>query len=111
MGVRIPNSQFLIPNFAVLLALTACRAPAPASEHSAAALESLTLTHAKTSKAVVGAEIHATADGLPPDRTVDLIWETVDGGWVVEDGYRFRGKRFIDSTRALGRTQVGSDGR
>jgi hypothetical protein len=59
----------------------------------------------------VGTEIDAAADGLPPNRPVDLLWETVEGGWVVEDGYRFRGKRFTDSMKILGRAQVGSDGR
>jgi hypothetical protein len=74
-------------------------------------LKTLTLTHAKSAKLIVGTEIDAAAEGLPPNRTVELLWETVDGGWVVEDGYRFRGKRFTDSTKVLGRAQVGSDGR
>ena len=39
------------------------------------------------------------------------MWETVDGGWVVEDGYRFRGKRFTDSSKVLGRAQVDAAGR
>jgi len=59
---------------------------------------------------VTGADIEASAAGLPPNRTVDLLWETVDGGWVVEDGYRFRGKRFTESSKALGRAQVDSAG-
>jgi hypothetical protein len=78
---------------------------------SAGSLKTLKLTRANTAKPIVGAEIDATADGLPPNRTVDLIWETVDGGWVVEDGYRFRGKRFTDSAKRLGQTQVGAHGR
>ena len=82
----------------------------PKKEHTAA-LKPLKLTLAKTAKPVVGTEIGASAEGLPPNRTVDLIWETVAGGWVVEDGYRFRGKRFTDSTKVLGRAQVASDGR
>jgi hypothetical protein len=106
------------------IATSACRAAVPASAQAqgessqstrkkepAAGLKLLKLTRAATAKPVVGTEIDATADGLPPDRTVDLIWETVEGGWVVEDGYRFRGKRFTDSTKVLGRAQVGSDGR
>ena len=60
---------------------------------------------------MVGTEVNATAEGLPPNRTVDLLWETVDGGWVVEDGYRFRGKRFVESTKVLARPTVGPDGR
>jgi hypothetical protein len=102
----------------------ACRAAGPASVHAqgegsqsapkkepAAGLKTLRLTHAKNAKPVVGTEIDAAADGLPPDRTVDLIWETVEGGWVVEGGYRFGGKRFTDSTKVLGRAQVDAAGR
>jgi hypothetical protein len=126
MRARILNSRFLILNsaLAAFISAAACRAAVPASVHAqdegtpstrktepAAGLRPLTLTHAKSAKPVVGTQIDATADGLPPDRTVDLIWETVDGGWVVEDGYRFRGKRFADSTKVLGRAQVASDGR
>jgi hypothetical protein len=60
---------------------------------------------------VAGARIEAVAVGLPPNRTVDLMWETVDGGWVVEDGYRFKGKRFTDSSKVLGRAHVDAGGR
>ncbi len=127
MRTRILNSQFQILHSIALVAaiMTAgCRAAVPASaraqaegtqstskkEHTAA-LKPLKLTLAKAAKPVVGTEIDASADGLPPNRTVDLIWETVAGGWVVEDGYRFRGKRFTDSTKVLRRAQVASDGR
>jgi hypothetical protein len=84
--------------------------PAPKKE-SAAPLKTLKLTLAKAAKPVVGAEVDATAEGLPPDHRVDLLWETVDGGWVVEDGYRFKGKKFTETTRALGQAQVDHDGR
>src|SRR5437773_1482295 len=96
---------------AVVAAMTtaACRAAVPASAH--AELKPLKLTPTKPGKPVVGAEIDVTAEGLPPNRTVDLIWETVAGGWVVEDGYRFKGKRFTESTRTLARPQVAADGR
>jgi len=126
MCARILNSQFQILNsiaLAAALTAAACRAAVPASalaqagstqstpkkEH--AGLKPLKLTPAKGAKPVVGTEIDASAEGLPANRTVDLIWETVAGGWVVEDGYRFRGKRFTDSTKVLGRAQVASDGR
>jgi hypothetical protein len=122
---RIPNSQFQILNslLAVSLSAAACRGEVPLSVRAqgsgapspnaaqAAGLKTLMLMHAKTDAPVVGAAIDASAEGLPPDRTVDLIWETVDGGWVVEDGYRFRGKRFTDSTKVLARARVASDGR
>ena len=126
MGVRILNSEFLILNFsfALVVSATACRDAVPASIHAqsegarsapkkeaAAQLKTLTLSRAEHTRPVAGAAIDAAAEGLPPHRTVDLIWGTVDGGWVVEDGYRFRGKRFTDSTKVLGRATVGADGR
>src|SRR5258708_4008944 len=110
MRSRILNSKFLILNCA--FALSACREGVRASNHETAGqLKTLTLTRAAHAQPVVGAAIDATAEGLPPNRTVDLTWGTVDGGWVVEDGYRFRGKRFTDSTKPLGRATVGADGR
>jgi len=124
MRARILNSKFLILNCVIVVSVAACRSTVPASVHAqdertqstrknepAAGLKPLKLTHARGAKPVVGTEIDAAAEGLPPNRTVDLIWETVEGGWVVEDGYRFRGKRFTDSTKVLGRVQVASDGR
>jgi hypothetical protein len=129
MRTRILNSKFHIPNCvlgALIAAMTAagCRAAVPASARAqaessestpkkepATGLKPLKLTPVKAANPVVGAEVDASAEGLPPNRTVDLIWETVDGGWVVEDGYRFRGKKFTDSTTILGRAQVGADGR
>lgn len=53
----------------------------------------------------------ATAEGLPSLRTIDLVWGTVNGGWVVEDYHRFRGKRFTPATRTLAKAKVGADGR
>jgi hypothetical protein len=132
MRIRILNSQFLIPNclaltclaLAVCVVATACRGASPAAVEAqgeatqssskkapGVAVKTLTLTRAHTDKPVVGTEINATADGLPAGRTVDLVWETVDGGWVVEDGYRFRGKRFADSKKVLARPTIGQDGR
>jgi hypothetical protein len=81
-------------------------APKPVS-----GLKKLTLTYPKNTKPVAGAEIEASAEGLPANRTIDLVWGTVDGGWVIEEYYRFRGKRFANTTRTLAQVQVGSDGR
>src|SRR5439155_11731612 len=83
----------------------------PPKKESTAHLKTLKLAVAKSGKPVVGAQVDATAEGLPPDRTVDLIWETVDGGWVVEDGYRFQGKRFTETTKVLGKAGVDHTGR
>jgi hypothetical protein len=129
MRARILDSRFLIPDcfvlaLAVCIFTAGCRgtppasvqaegeaAQSPATKAPAAEVKTLTLTRAAGAQLVVGTEVDATAEGLPPDRTVDLIWETVDGGWVVEDGFRFQGKKFVESTRVLARPRVGPDGR
>jgi hypothetical protein len=54
--------------------------------------------------------VRATATGLPPGKTVDLTWETVTGGWVVEDYYHFRGKKYSKTTLSLGRFTVDPQG-
>src|ERR1700722_16149072 len=52
---------------------------------AAALLKTLTLSHPGTTQPVIGSEVDAIAEGLPPGRKVDLMWQTVNGGWVVED--------------------------
>ena len=69
---------------------------------------SLELTYDKP--AVVGASVRASAKGLPAGKNVDLTWGTVNGGWVVEDYYHFRGKKYSDSSSKLGQFQVDSNG-
>ena len=44
-----------------------------------------------------------TATGLPAGKEAELQWGTVTGGWVIEDYYHFRGKKYTDSTMSLGR--------
>jgi hypothetical protein len=62
-------------------------------------------------KPVVGARVRATAAGLPPGKIVELKWVTVTGGWVIEDYYYFRGKKFSQETLSLGKFPVDADGR
>lgn len=62
-------------------------------------------------KATVGQNVQATAEGLPPGTMLTLAWRTVEGGWVVEDYYRFRGKNYTERSMPLGTATVGSDGR
>jgi hypothetical protein len=81
-------------------------AAAPSSATKSKALE---LAYAKP--AVVGATVRASAAGLPAGKTVALTWGTVEGGWVVEDYYHFRGKKYSESTRKLGEFPVDSNGR
>jgi len=42
---------------------------------------------------------------------VDLTWATVAGGWVIEDYYHFRGKKYSETTMALGRFSIDASGR
>jgi hypothetical protein len=69
---------------------------------------SLNLTYDKP--AVVGASVHAKAKGLPAGKTIDLTWGTVNGGWVVEDYYHFRGKKYSETNSKLGEFRVDSSG-
>jgi hypothetical protein len=102
---------------AVLLAVIACAAgcrPAqtPAAEKKPAApLPAVQLKHPGAEKVVVGTEIDAVAEGLPPGRKVDLQWKTVSGGWVIEDYYHFRGKKFAETSRSLGQAETDDNGR
>jgi hypothetical protein len=95
-------------------ALTACssspsattRAATPASSQ---ALATLDLSYDKP--AVVGAAARATASGLPAGKHVDLSWGSVTGGWVIEDYYHFRGKKYSETATSLGQFPVDSSGR
>lgn len=80
---------------------TASSAPAP---------KPLTLTYAKNAALVAGTEVEATAEGLPPNQTVSLVWGTVKGGWVVQ-GHEFRGKKYTFAARTLGTVDVDHEGR
>jgi hypothetical protein len=70
-----------------------------------------TLDLAYDKPAIVGTMAHATANGAPPGKTVDLQWGTVTGGWVVEDYYHFRGKKYSETTTSLGHFPVDASGR
>lgn len=101
------------------LGLTACsgtaasspEAPAVEAKAAAAAASSPTLDLKYDKPAVVGAEVRVGAEGLPAGKTVDLTWETVTGGWVVEEYYRFKGKKYEKSTASLGKFPVDASGR
>ena len=75
----------------------------PASAASPAAPASASHTLSLTYKSpTVGTEVVAKATGLPAGKTVDLTWGTVTGGWVIEDYYHFRGKKYSETTTSLG---------
>ncbi len=86
-------------------AAEAAAAPAPPPSSS----RPVTLTFAYD-RPIVGAEVRITAAGLPQQRTVELLWETVTGDWVIEDYYSFKGKKFTPARTSLGRFPVSIDG-
>ena len=94
-------SRSQLPSQGVASAATAPSGPATNA--------SLDLAYQKP--AVVGASVHATAAGLPPGKTVELAWGTVNGGWVIEDYYHFRGKKYSETNNKLGEFRVDSAGR
>jgi hypothetical protein len=85
-------------------------APAPRPEAADAAnagYKKLELTY---EKAVVGATVKVAASGLPAGTGVDLTWGSVEGGWVIEDYYYFRGKKYSETTVSLGQFPVDANG-
>src|SRR5688500_1953686 len=83
--------------------------PAPGS--SAPAAGDVQRLNFQSDKPVVGARVAVTAEGLPAGKEAELQWSTVTGGWVIEDYYHFRGKKYTDSTMSLGRFPIDQDGR
>jgi len=79
-----------------------------ATKPNSTSVQKLELTY---DKAVVGAKVRAAADGLPAGKTVDLQWATVSGGWVIDDYYYFRGRKYSETTSPLGKFPVSSSGR
>lgn len=81
------------------------------ARHTAAERRPLRLKPLKDGVVVVGSAIGVEADGLAPGRTAELVWETVDGSWLVEDYFRFKGKRYAEATIKLGSARIDGDGR
>ena len=110
---RLPSGLCILAGFAGMLSscsrspATAAAAPARGSTSPSPA----TLDLAYDKPAVVGTRVHAAASGLPAGKTVDLGWSTVTGGWVIEDYYHFRGKKYTESTTTLGQFPVDASGR
>lgn len=112
MFIPVRSGVFLVVVLAGVTAVaTGCSKPASSAAEAAPAdspIQRLTLTY---DKPVVGAAVTAAATGLPAGKTVDLQWVTVTGGWVIEDYFHFRGKKYSDSTLPLGRFTVDAEGR
>ena len=75
---------------------------------SSSPMQTLTLIYDKP--AVVGGDVRVTASGLPAGKTVELTWSTVSGGWVIEDYYHFRGKKYEETSTSLGRYTIDAGG-
>jgi len=100
-----------------LLMLVVCAAGCRAShtptaeKKPPAPLQVLQIKHPGSEKVFVGTQIEASAEGLPPGRKFDLLWKTVSGGWVIEDYYHFRGKKFTETVKPLGQVETDDNGR
>src|ERR1700686_630097 len=79
-----------------------------ATKSDAASIRKLELNY---DKAVVGAEVRVAAQGLHAGETVDLKWGTVTGGWVIQDYYYFRGRKYSEKALSLGKFPVSASGR
>jgi hypothetical protein len=94
---------------------SACSRPsateAAATPSASSRPEAATLDLAYDKPAVAGTMATATASALPAGKTVDLVWGTVSGGWVIEDYYHFRGKKYSETTTSLGHFPVDATGR
>src|SRR4030095_1782842 len=105
------------PIIVIALLIASCSPHTPPSSQPAAKEETpsddgykkLDLTHQKP--AIVGTEIHASSAELPAGKSVELQWGTVKGGWVIEDYYHFKGKKFTETTSSLGKFNVDTGGR
>ncbi len=90
---------------------TVASLPSPADDESAESPVDTRPLTLKYDRAIVGAEVQFSADGLPSGKTADVMWETVDGDWVIEDYYYFRGRKFEPMRTSLGKFPISADGR
>src|SRR5437870_3618826 len=89
------------------LLLAACSPQQPAAPVVAKADSAPNVSYKKldlqVEKPVVGAEVRVSAMDLPPGKVAELQWGTVTGGWVVEDYYHFKGKKYTETQTSLGK--------
>jgi len=115
---KFPRSGTLIL-LACVAAFSACsklqqttsQSSVSTASNSSASAPGASLQLAYERPAVVGARVRATGTGLPAGKTVGLTWGTVQGGWVVEDYYHFRGKKYSETTSKLGEFQTDANGK
>jgi hypothetical protein len=106
-SLRFGTATLLAFVFCICLPLIFSFAQA-AAESDAASIQKLEL---KYDKAVVGANVRVAAVGLPAGENVELNWGTVTGGWVIQDDYYFRGRKYSETTLSLGKFPVSASGR
>jgi hypothetical protein len=114
MQLLPPSGLYVAAGLAALFAACSSSEP-PTSAASAASAgattQVATLDLSYDKPAIVGTAVQAIASGLPSGKTVDLTWGTVKGGWVIEDYYHFRGKKYSETTTSLGQFPVDANGR
>jgi len=115
MRSRGMRAHLVLAALAALLAASCASPSSPAAESSAAPAPAsggdVQRLHFTYDTPVVGARVTVSATGLPPGREAELQWATVTGGWVIEDYYHFRGKKYTDTTTSLGRFPIDREGR
>jgi hypothetical protein len=113
---RVSRSAICL-SIGVAASVAACSRPSSSlSQPVAAAATSspgggylpLNITH--DDPPIVGSPAHVTATGLPAGKTIDLSWGTVTGGWVIEDYYHFRGKKYSETSTSLGKFTIDQNG-
>lgn len=107
VGAALVLAFYLCP-FAIFPSLSVSDNLQAAAAPDSASVQKLELTY---DKPVVGAQVRAAVDGLPAGKTVDLEWGTVKGGWVIENYYYFRGRKYSETKLSLGKFAVSASGR
>ena len=107
IGAVLVAGFFFCPH-SHLFSARATELPQTAKKPDLPSLQKLELTY---DKPVVGAKVHATAEGLPAGASVELQWGTVSGGWVIEKYYYFRGRKYAETKLSLGKFPVSASGR
>ena len=97
--------------FVLVAACTAQQPPEAANKATSPSSISHKKLNLAYDKAIVGREVQVACDDLPPGKTAELQWGTVAGGWVIEDYYHFKGKKYTETTTSLGKFSVDSSGR
>src|SRR5262245_47970279 len=99
--MRLTSRVTSLLGLPVVLFCVSCTTPAPPAEASKASDTEQSPTQTpykrlelKYQRPIVGAEVAVSGSGLPAGEMAELKWGTVTGGWVVEDYYHFRGKKY-----------------